>query len=45
MPDKCEVCNNPIKEGEPKCGCEICARLFGPCCNSVEPDLCVECVE
>lgn len=26
-------------------GCEYCARLFGPCCNSQEDSVCAECAK
>lgn len=47
---RCEVCNEPINTQSHSapvqlCGCEKCGRLFGPCCNSVAPNYCVECVE
>ena len=40
----CEVCDEPIGTGQQLCGCGQCGRLFGPCCNSEDDDLCVECV-
>ena len=43
-PELCEVCGEPIKPDEMRYGCERCARLFGPCCNSVKDSYCVECV-
>jgi len=39
----CEVCEEPTTE-DYLSGCQNCARLFAPCCNSEDPDLCVECV-
>jgi hypothetical protein len=47
MPKKgessCEVCGGPVEDGA-LCGCERCGRMYGPCCNSVEDSICVECV-
>lgn len=40
----CEVCRQHTPVGEQLCGCNKCGRLFGLCCNSGDPDLCVECV-
>ena len=40
--DQCEVCEEPAVD---PVGCEVCGRLFGPCCNSVVPDVCVHCVD
>ena len=37
----CEICGDPVLVRN---GCEKCGRMFGPCCNSVEDGLCVECV-
>jgi hypothetical protein len=42
---ECEVCDGEIEEDEQLCGCDICGRLFGPCCNSDNDNLCVECRE
>lgn len=39
--EKCEVCNS--EEHEYLCGCEGCGRMFGPCCNSMADDECVDC--
>lgn len=39
---KCEVCDEYTEEAY-LFGCEGCARLFGPCCNSDTDDRCVEC--
>lgn len=39
-PTKCDVCGQPAAF---VCGCEKCGRAFGECCNSADPDLCVEC--
>ena len=41
----CEVCDEPLEPSEHRCGCDQCGRMFGPCCNSEDPDRCVECVE
>lgn len=40
--ESCEICEFPTAEG--RIGCDLCGRLFGPCCNSVIDDVCVECV-
>ena len=40
----CEICEEVLDDDAHICGCEQCGRLFGPCCNSVEDDYCVECV-
>lgn len=40
----CEVCGNTVKDVYDLCGCEKCGRMYGPCCNSVEDSLCMECV-
>lgn len=42
----CEVCNEAVEaeDGTFLSGCEKCGRLFGPCCNSVDPNYCIECV-
>jgi protein-arginine kinase activator protein McsA len=44
---RCEVCNTTFDEAfaSKLCGCEHCGRLFAPCCNSVDDDLCTECYE
>ena len=42
---ECEVCEASLEaDVEEVYGCVKCARLFGPCCNSIEDDICVECV-
>lgn len=38
----CEVCYE--ETDKPLRGCELCGRLFGPCCNSDNNDVCVECI-
>lgn len=38
----CEVCEEPCLELH-LCGCEQCGKLYGPCCNSEQEDLCCEC--
>jgi hypothetical protein len=43
--ETCEICDEPLKEGELVCGCEKCGNLYGPCCNSVHDGICVECSE
>lgn len=40
----CEVCKQPVDSEDQLCGCEECGRLFGPCCNSEQDSMCVECV-
>lgn len=40
----CEVCCADVEDVYVLSGCDRCGRLFGPCCNSQDPDLCVECV-
>ncbi len=40
----CEVCGEPVNSVDDLCGCEKCGRMYGPCCNSVEDSICVECV-
>ena len=40
----CEVCDEPVSDATDLCGCNDCGKLFGPCCNSDDPDLCSECV-
>jgi len=39
----CEVCEEEMIGDPAVCGCEKCGRLFGPCCNSADDNLCVEC--
>ena len=39
----CEICGNEIEEGQQLCGCNRSGRLFGPCCNSDDDNLCTEC--
>lgn len=39
----CEVCGDPV-EDDALCGCEKCGRMYGPCCNSIQDSICVECV-
>ena len=39
----CEICGDPVEDGA-LCGCEKCGRMYGPCCNSVEDSICVECI-
>lgn len=39
----CEVCNQ-FCDADERCGCERCGRMYGPCCNSVEDSICVECI-
>jgi hypothetical protein len=40
----CEVCVEPVKSVYDLRGCEKCGRMYGPCCNSVEDSICVECI-
>ncbi len=40
----CEVCCDPVEDEDVLCGCDECGRMYGPCCNSIEDSLCVECV-
>ncbi|HZT29447.1 MAG TPA: hypothetical protein VFA33_06170 [Bryobacteraceae bacterium] len=39
----CEICGQACDADE-RCGCEKCGRMYGPCCNSLEDSICVECV-
>ena len=45
MPVKCEVCEEPVKEETDLYGCDKCGRLFGPCCNSDDGNLCGDCFQ
>ena len=40
----CGVCGEPVEHLDVLCGCEKCGRLYGPCCNSIEDSICVECI-
>jgi len=40
----CEICGEPVEDADALCGCEKCGRLYGPCCNSIEDSICVECI-
>lgn len=42
-PDVCEVCDEQLLEGALYCGCEKCGRMYGPCCNSIEDGVCIQC--
>jgi hypothetical protein len=46
-PPECEVCDELIEGGAmtARTGCQLCGRMFGPCCNSQEDGTCVECVQ
>lgn len=37
----CEICG---EVAEFLCGCNECGRMYGPCCNSIEDSICVECI-
>ena len=43
----CDVCETEIPPDifvDPaRYLCEICSRMFGPCCNSVQSGRCVDC--
>ena len=43
--DRCEICEEPLEAGGCLVGCDQCGRLYGPCCNPMEDDVCVECTE
>ena len=45
--DTCGVCGDEISPELAECriDCLRCGRHFAPCCNSADPDLCVECAE
>ena len=40
-----EICDSLVEDGEMLCGCELCGRMYGPCCNNPEgiDSLCAEC--
>ena len=40
---KCEVCGEPAKKAEDRFCCEKCGRAFGPCCNSMQDTICIDC--
>jgi len=40
----CELCEDPLLESEQACGCNVCGRLYGPCCSSQCEGFCIECV-
>lgn len=44
MEQQCEICEQMV-DMEKLSGCEKCGRMFGPCCNSMSPDICVECAD
>jgi len=41
---KCEVCGGLVDGEYELIGCEKCGKMFGPCCNSQEDGICVQCI-
>jgi len=42
---KCEVCDETLDPDDASFTCEKCGREYGVCCNSLQPDRCVDCIE
>jgi hypothetical protein len=40
----CEVCGEAVESDDVLCGCDKCGRMYGPCCNSIENSICMECM-
>lgn len=42
---QCEICGEVVSNDYDLCGCEMCGRMFCSKCNSINGDICVECIE
>ena len=40
---RCEVCNGPLDDEYDLLGCDRCGRMYGPCCNTEQEGVCIEC--